>query len=391
MKLVFICAALEPGRDGVGDYTRRLAGECTARGHGCTIIALHDPHVTRVSEATAHDVRLIRLPAAAPWPDRLTCAADHLRRLAPDWVSWQLVAYGFHPRGFLPAALLQRAADLAGPRCQVMLHELWLGLEAGASWRARATGWLQRRGVLCLLAQLDPECVQTSNAAYQEVLRRAGLDARVLGLFGNVPIAAGDPAETRPLARWWPAANTPRGDRPLVALTFGTLHPQWRPDATITWLLATARRLGRPPALIAAGRLGPSAAAILAAFRRRGIPVVTTGELDETTLSHLLRAADFGIAPHPWALIGKSGTAAAMLEHGLPVLVPRNDWRLRGASTLPFVAPNHLLVRLEGLTADDTDRWLAARRAPESTLPQIAGAWLENLETTAAPPAPIHS
>jgi hypothetical protein len=381
MQLFFICTSLEPGRDGVGDYTRRLAGECATRGHGCTVIALHDSHVPRATDMTPDNVRLIRLPATDPWPGRLTCAIQYLRRIAPDWVSWQLVAYGFHPRGFLPAALLQNAPDLRGPRCHVMLHELWLGLEVGASWRARAIGWLQRRGLLCLLEQLDPDCIQTSNAAYQHALMREGFEVSVLGLFGNVPISD-DSSNITSLVWWLPASANRIGASTFAALTFGTLHPQWKPDATVAWLLATARRLGRPPALIAIGRVGSHAPAIFNRFRQQGVQVEVTGELDTATVSHLLRAADLGIASHPWTLIGKSGAAAAMLDHGLPVLVPRDDWRLRGTSSLPPVALDPLLDRLAGLDDVRTTRWLAGRRSPKSTLPRTADALLESLERT---------
>jgi hypothetical protein len=379
MKILFICGSLEPGRDGVGDYTRRLAGECAARGHGCTVIALHDPAATRRTDATEDSVRLLRLPATESWPDRLACAGQYLRSLAPDWVSWQLVAYGFHPRGFLPAALLRGATALRGPRCHVMLHELWLGLEAGAGWRERAIGWLQRRGVLCLLDQLDPDRGQTSNAAYQFVLQREGFDVSLLGLFGNVPIADRWPDDQVRLTRWLPAPAGDHAAAPLVALTFGTLHPQWQPAATVTWLVTTAARLRRAPVVIAIGRAGAHAAAVLQAFRQQGVTVAETGELASATISHLLRAADLGLAAHPWVLIDKSGAAAAMLEHGLPVLVPRDDWQLRDGPGLSSVASDPLLVRLVGLGAARTDHWLARRHSPKSALPRIADAFLASL------------
>lgn len=377
MKILFYCGSLEPGRDGVGDYTRRLADECAARGHECTVIALHDPHISGVTDMTPDSVRHIRLPAAEPWPERLACAIQHRQRLAPDWVSWQMVAYAFHPRGFLPAALLQQAPELRGPRCHVMLHELWLGLERGASWRDRMLGWLQRRGVLCLLDQLDPDCVQTSQSAYQHALMREGFAATVLELFGNIPIASESPESALPLAQWLPERT--RAD-PLVAVTFGTLHPQWRPGATADWLVALGGRRGRPPVLIAIGRAGSHAPAILETFRQRGVKVVSTGELSETAVSHLLAAADLGIAAHPWALIGKSGVAAAMLEHGLPVLVPRDDWQLRGAATVSHATTDPLLARLAGLDSIRADHWLNSRRAPESGLRRTTDTFLETLE-----------
>ena len=375
MKILFFCGSLEPGHDGVGDYTRRLAEECATRGHACSVIGLHDPGVTRVTTGL-NDIRVIRLPATDPWPERVACAAHHLQGFAPDWVSWQIVAYGFHPRGYLPSTLLEAAPDLRGRYCHAMLHELW--------WRARAIGWRQRRGILCLLDRLDPDCVQTSQAVYQHALMQEGVGAGRLGLFSNIPVAEATSDATSPLARWLPATLTPGAAAPLVALTFGTLHPQWQPAATVEWFLATARRLGRPPALIVTGRAGNHAPAILELFRRKGVHVAVTGELEADAISRLLQAADFGIAAHPWALIGKSGAAAAMLEHGLPVLVPRDDWRLRAAPTLRPVAADRLLARLAELDSVRTDAWLAARRPPASALPGTADELLATFGQTAS-------
>ena len=42
MKVVFVTSCLEPGRDGVGDYTRSLAEESTKLGHRAGLLALQD-------------------------------------------------------------------------------------------------------------------------------------------------------------------------------------------------------------------------------------------------------------------------------------------------------------------------------------------------------------
>lgn len=385
LKILFICGSLEPGRDGVGDYVRRLASACQTRGHVCALLALHDPHIALRSEEVWAGLPILRLRANAFWPDRLATAQTFLERHAPDVVSWQLVPYAFHPRGFLPAALLVSAPGLRGPRSHVMAHELWLGLEKGAGWYPRAVGWLQRRGVRCLLAQLNPDVIHTSNAAYAHALAGDGWHAQLLPLFGNVPIAPPLTDARSALAAWLPATTKVS---PLVVVTFGTLHAQWQPLACVQWLRATAHRHGRAPVLLAVGRTGGHADAILQVFRRAGVLVVATGELAPTALSHVLSAADCGIAPHPWALIGKSGAAAAMLEHGLPVLVPRDDWKLRdhGPSSAPPDALDPLLVRLAGLDAARTDAWLAARRTPHSGLARTTDDFLAAL----IPPAPAH-
>ena len=59
--------------------------------------------------------------------------------------------------------------------------------------------------------------------------------------------------------------------------------------------------------------------------------IVVTGERSSKEISRILQTLDIGIATTPRQVIQKSGSVAAMLEHGLKVLVIRDDWHLRGA------------------------------------------------------------
>jgi hypothetical protein len=84
------------------------------------------------------------------------------------------------------------------------------------------------------------------------------------------------------------------------------------------------------------GRAAERGRELLAGLRRRfenRVAVMELGELPAPELSVLLQGLDFGIATSPWSVIGKSGTVAAMLEHGLPVIVTRNDGQLRNGPT----------------------------------------------------------
>ena len=53
---------------------------------------------------------------------------------------------------------------------------------------------------------------------------------------------------------------------------------------------------------------------------RHGMIVEETGRLPVEKLSRELQAASCGVATTPYDALGKSGAAAAMLEHGLPVI-----------------------------------------------------------------------
>src|ERR1035437_1284884 len=103
--------------DGVGDYTRRLAAEINARGHHCHLLALADSHVQKATTLDFGDtngvIPCLRLPATDSWPDRLRQAKSFCERVAPDWVSWQIVLYGFDPRG-LSFGLGRRFKEISG-------------------------------------------------------------------------------------------------------------------------------------------------------------------------------------------------------------------------------------------------------------------------------------
>ncbi|HTO03571.1 MAG TPA: hypothetical protein VL069_07710, partial [Opitutus sp.] len=238
MKLLFLCSSLAPGRDGVGDYVRQLAAACTAAGHVCLLIALHDRHLAP-AHPLMHQGNEIRFSTALGWSRRKTLLGDLLREFDPHWVSWQIVPYGFHPKGMLPAGCLDFADTTRAWPNQVMLHELWLGLARSDPVRPRVMGALQRRKLLGFLERLRPACLHTTNGAYQLAPARRGWPAEILPLFGNIPV--------QPVQREdaWKSLNSLVGPSlppppRYVGVIFGTIHPQWKPAATMAWLTGAA-------------------------------------------------------------------------------------------------------------------------------------------------------
>src|ERR1700679_2438430 len=103
MRIAFICSSLEPGRDGVGDYTRRLAGELIRQKHPSVIIGLNDTKISEImsgsQEMEGTPIPVLRLPSMLPWKERETIARKWLNDFDPDWVSLQYVCFGFHIKG----------------------------------------------------------------------------------------------------------------------------------------------------------------------------------------------------------------------------------------------------------------------------------------------------
>ena len=380
MNLLFLCTSLEPGRDGVGDYTRQLAETCVEAGHGCKIIALHDPFVPESREEMQggrdHEIFCVRLTTQQTWAERTYLTRNYVGTFQPDWLSWQVVPYGFHPKGILPKEVIALGEIGASRSVHVMLHELWIGLSRGEPLRHRFWGRFQRRALRRFLKAVHPQVLHTSNIAFQSALDHEGWSSEVLPLFGNIPIVPVSAAPETRRDEW-------------VGGIFGTIHPQFKAKQCFDKLIEGARASGRRFSLVGMGRHGEYGDQFMAGLKRDyagQMDVTVLGALSPEDVSRWLQTLDFGIATHPWALVGKSGAAAAMLDHGVPVIVPREDWELRRSSmSIPPVDP--LVIRLSQMPPEHMAGKLARKRQPAPRLPIVSATFLDRLYAASGSPA----
>ncbi len=238
-----------------------------------------------------------------------------------------------------------------------MCHEIWIGAETGARLAHRVTGSAQRAVMRRLFATLAPRRIHTSTAAYAALLTADGFRADILPLFGNIPIVP-------------PPVHPPRDS--LRFGFFGQLHPVWPPEP----LLSLIARLPHPLELHHIGWIGTGEGVwsdIQVRFANR-FTFHRHGPHAPEQISLLLSALDFGIATTPLSLLGKSGAGVAMIEHGVPLIVNRNDVHFAVAKAEPvpegvILVANRLPDALEKMP----------RREPHSRLPEIAAQFLHSL------------
>ncbi len=339
MRLAFLCASLEPGRDGVGDYSRRLAGELIRQGHPAAVVGLNDTCVKELvfaqQEVDGIQVPVLRLPAGMSRDNKISEAHRWLEGFAPDWISLQFVPFGFHPRGLCFGLGSMLAAINEKARWHIMFHELWLGLGEKATIKHRVVGLLQRMIILDLAGRLRPRRLHTQAEPYREALRRTNIVASILPLFGNIPRVNGDTDGwnrlLEPLVTQATGASSERSQFYLAGI-LGMVHPEWDAEKAVDILHPLLQRSQKRLVLVFHGKNTLTSGTVnqLQSKLRNRADVVNVGEKVTPDISRILQTIDLGLATSPRQIIQKSGSVAAMLEHGLSVLVTRDDWRLRG-------------------------------------------------------------
>jgi glycosyltransferase involved in cell wall biosynthesis len=317
MKIAFLCGSCEPGADGVGDYTLSLAQALVERGHICCVIALNDryvdqPHHSWIESNPQCSLPCLRLPASSTWRARAKNLAAELERFRPDWISLQYVPYAFNKKG-VPwplFACLRTVRPLA--KWHVMAHELWV--DPDVSLKNRLLAATQAQVLRWLLSYLNPSLVHTSNSYYTHLFASIGKQASILPLFSSIPIQPQQAAKPSSLVDW-------------TFAFFGSIHPEWDPQSILEPLERAARKGALSSiSFISIGGAGGHGRALwkkLARTTPHWMQFSQLGILPSSEISVKLQQADFGITTTPSHLLGKSASVAAMLAHGLSVIVPR--------------------------------------------------------------------
>lgn len=326
IRIAIICGSLEPGRDGVGDYTSTLATALRKLGVTVALLALSDRHI---SVPLAPDNNTLRLPTKMPVTERYRLAKDAIERWAPDWISLQFVSWDFGWKGILGEQSRLLVELTRRSSLHIMFHETWIG--DGPEFIPRRIsrikrfilGRLQKLSIAIFVRKARPSLINTSNKIYQRQLAQIGVTASQLIMFGSIQLATDASWDhfTRLVSE--KAGLTLPQDRSTAILVgvFGAIR-QCPIEATLRSIFASAK--GRRVIIICLGVAGPHAPSIVNEWKISvpGIEIVMLGPLSPNDLSVSFQQLDGALSLHLASVIGKSSAAAALLEHGVPIICP---------------------------------------------------------------------
>lgn len=341
MRILFVCPSLEAGRDGVGDYTRRLACALTSLGHECLCIAINDNKLqaetcSEEEEASSETgVRALRFSARLGWEERLPLFREAVQGFAPDWISLQYVPWGYDPKG-LPRHFARRLSAVINELpLHIMCHELWME-GAWFSIKNRLLGALQKPLCRELFTILRPEVVHTQTSLYRDMLRRIGVQSEILPLHGNIAVSC-----SRGDGQTWLSKRIGSSAGELCFGFFGEIHASLDRERLASFAKECAEQTNAPW-ILSGGILTASSLAVWEGLKRHFTDktrFLLLGRLEEREVSHYLSGLTMGLTSYPPEFVGKSGGVAAMLEHGLAVRLLgrslRNGDEVRGDFLFP--------------------------------------------------------
>ena len=326
MKILFICGSLEPGRDGVGDYIRRLSLEIVRHGHQVALTAINDRHIQELQkdiiECADGNIVMLRLPELLAENNKIELLEQWINEQDPDWLSLQFVPFSFHRRGLI-FGLAKKLKSLGrGRKWHIMFHELWVGMDEESGQKQRGWGIVQRALNKNLLKVLKPVKINTHTGVYKKQLEKLGAKVELLPLFSNIPVSCAADVETK-------LNRDDSYKHKADLLIFGGIHT----GAPIHQLAKEAAEYASSNnielRLVVVGKSGKEQQFWIDEWNAAGLPALPLGQQTEANVSNLLAAAKYGIFTTPIALVEKSGSVAAMREHGMHLICVSRKWNPR--------------------------------------------------------------
>ena len=311
MKILFLCGSSEPGKDGVGDYIRRLSGELIRRGHQAQILSLCDKHadifINQIQVIENTEVMVSRIPTKATFYKRLSFTQEIVQEFTPHWISLQFVPYSFNPKG-LPFWLLFFLKNIKGEhKWHMMFHELWVGIEKGVSFKYECIGYLQKKLTKLIQKRIKPQVIHTQSKIYKVYLKSIRIEANYLPLFGNIPVSA--------------VKNN--FSNHISFVVFASIHDNAPFE---DFIFDLKNEVALESKFIFIGRHGNELSTWTKVLDFHKINYDLLGPKEEGEISQVLMNADYGISTTPFKLSDKSGVNAAMREHKLPIISISKPW-----------------------------------------------------------------
>lgn len=322
-RFLFICGGLEPGKDGIGDYARRLASGLAAYGHRSLLISFGDEYAPEKTLDSAQGeevdgITICRFRGSLVEHMVFETANTILNNFSPSLISVQYNPYSFNPKG-VPFRFLFALKRLANNLpVHIVFHELWAFFAFPIPLRSKFYAPFQKQAVLFLMRELNVVSSYTSNEFYQNMLSSLGIASSLSPVFSNIRIASSNRLDS---AKFPPLPEAVFSNYAAKIGIFGNQVGKFS-NSKFNQLIDKIGILNGQVLLIVIGNQTKRTNSFVDKVVSM-MPCTThlyySGFLSERYISILLQEIDFALTTYPYELAGKSGALAAVCEHGKPI------------------------------------------------------------------------
>jgi hypothetical protein len=316
----------------VTDYSAGLAAIPAGLGMQVLFLSIYpfvpEDYFSRIPGAARKNIQ-VHQPST--WgKTSLAALATALTEFSPDLVLFQFSRPVFRTGRRLYPYLHKICAALRPYPVLLMVHETWTNVEQPSGPRKWLLSLFRRTEILMSWRHLGVVRAYASNPNHLAQLHRAGLSPQPLPIFSNIP------PSPRPPSIELKAVLTACGisddaysrlpANPYIALFFGRISPHWIPVHLFDSLRCEARSAGRPLLILSVGETGYFDQGWQNVIRQAApSPCVRLGRRSVAEITQCLHVADCGLTPNSLGYWLKSGTCAAMVGCGLPIVFPQTD------------------------------------------------------------------
>jgi hypothetical protein len=324
-RILIIAPNFQPERCGISDYVSVL--NVYLRNSGCKsvfILSLSDRFINEVVQEDDY----MRIPLKYAYNLRRKLVKEIVLQFSPTHVLFNFVPYGFSVKG-LPFWLSRYKKVFPAPiRVSFIMHELWTGDHDAYNGKVKLLGAVQQKLIVHLLHGFKPYSIVTTSPYTTQLLLQHGFSSTACRVFCNI-VASSNSDEVPIHIR-----NLMERGGGINVVFFGSITN----DSTCKDIMLCLKQLKdankRNLNIIATGSLKTTDNNLWAQLKANafnGLSVYETGHLSPEGIAWVLAQADIGLSTYPIELWSKSGGIAAMLGHGLPVVVFGNigikDWK----------------------------------------------------------------
>ncbi len=253
----------------------------------------------------------------------------------------------------------------------IMFHEIWIGDFVGASIKDKIIGKIQKFLVIKMIHKIKPFDIHTTNISYLKLLKKAGIHANYLPMFGTIPIFNSSNE----------SFSIKKQKNTVKVVLFGCCHMNWPWDFAIDQLCNFKAFTKNDIEIHAIGKLGKNWQTIKKQFLLRlSLPIFESGFLPFDELSLKLHDMDLSIISTPLNIIGKSSSAATLLEHGIPAIAHNNENASNSKNWIPKYYKNQIYL-LENYPFEDfIKNGIPLKNSPRSGLEDTAKIFMESIK-----------